>query len=84
MTMDFIITLSSQLPTLLLHKTGNCISDLDNNRSTMLTNTAKKQRLLRAKKALQTLLISQISQLANGGQVQLEAMGKYPRKKSKK
>lgn len=59
-------------------QTRNHISDLGNNCFATPTNTAKKQRLLRAQKALQTALISQISQLGNEGQVQLEVMGKYP------
>lgn len=59
-------------------QTRNHISDLGNNCFATPTNAAKKQRLLRAQKALQTALISQISQLGNEGQVQLEVMGKYP------
>ena len=59
---------------------GNCIPDISNNCSARMTNIAEKQCLLRAKQALQTLLLGWIPQLANGGRVQ-HVMGKYPRKK---
>lgn len=81
-TMDFIITLCPRLSTPLPPpQTRNHISDLGNNFFATLTSTAKKRCLLRAKKALQTTLISQISQTGNEGQVQLEVMGNIHGKK---